>query len=97
MYDFPWLYIGFGGQIDFIRGAAVSLDGEGKPIIACTSTIHKHDAQGKPMEESRIVTNLKPGENLPERGNEIYFGLIKQAIFLQIISTCKMLCDFRST
>lgn len=60
---FHWLiFPGFGGQIDFIRGAAVSLDGEGKPIIACTSTVHRHTPDGKAVEESRIVTNLKPGK-----------------------------------
>jgi hypothetical protein len=30
--------LGVGGQVDFIRGAALSLDGEGVPIIACPST-----------------------------------------------------------
>ena len=45
-------YSGFGGQVDFIRGAARS-DG-GKPIIALPSTT----ADGK---ISRIVTRLKPG------------------------------------
>lgn len=60
---FHWfIFPGFGGQIDFIRGAAVSLDGEGKPIIACTSTVHRHTPDGKSVEESRIVTNLKPGK-----------------------------------
>jgi len=44
---------GFGGQIDFIRGAALSLDGEGKPIIACTSTTDEGI--------SRIVSTLKEG------------------------------------
>lgn len=45
---------GFGGQIDFVRGAALSLDGEGKPIIACTSTTDDG--------VSRIVPTLKEGE-----------------------------------
>ena len=45
-------YSGFGGQVDFIRGAARS-DG-GKPIIALPSTT----SDGK---ISRIVTRLKPG------------------------------------
>jgi acyl-CoA hydrolase len=31
------MYSGFGGQIDFIRGAALGLDGKGKPIIAMPS------------------------------------------------------------
>ena len=48
-----YLFSGFGGQIDFIRGAALSLDGEGKPIIACTSTTENGT--------SRIVSMLKLG------------------------------------
>ena len=47
-------FTGFGGQIDFIRGAALSLDGEGKPIIACTSTTDDGT--------SRIVPVLKLGK-----------------------------------
>ena len=49
-----FIHLGFGGQIDFIRGAALSLDGEGKPIIACTSTTDDGT--------SRIVPMLKLGE-----------------------------------
>jgi hypothetical protein len=45
---------GFGGQIDFVRGAALSLDGEGKPIIACTSTTDEGI--------SRVVPVLKEGK-----------------------------------
>lgn len=32
---------GFGGQVDFIRGAAIGNDGLGKPIIAITSITKK--------------------------------------------------------
>lgn len=32
------MYSGFGGQVDFIRGAAEALDGKGKPIIAFPSS-----------------------------------------------------------
>lgn len=32
------MYSGFGGQVDFIRGAAEGFDGKGKPIIALPST-----------------------------------------------------------
>jgi 4-hydroxybutyrate CoA-transferase len=46
------IYSGIGGQMDFIRGAALSF--EGKPIIALPSTA----AGGK---VSRIVAELKPG------------------------------------
>ena len=44
---------GVGGQIDFIRGAALSEDGEGKPIIALPSATKKG--------ESKIVPFIKPG------------------------------------
>jgi acyl-CoA hydrolase len=46
------IYSGIGGQMDFIRGAALSR--EGKPILALPST-----AKGGAM--SRIVMSLKPG------------------------------------
>lgn len=46
-----WAYSGVGGQMDFIRGAAMSEDG--KPIIALPSRTGK----GVP----RIVSSLKPG------------------------------------
>lgn len=32
---------GFGGQVDFIRGAAIGDDGKGKPIIALPSVTKK--------------------------------------------------------
>jgi acyl-CoA hydrolase len=46
------LYSGIGGQMDFVRGAALSKDG--KPIVALPSTA----ASGQ---VSRIVSALKPG------------------------------------
>lgn len=46
------IYSGIGGQMDFLRGAALSR--EGKPIIALPSTA----AQGR---VSRIVSTLSPG------------------------------------
>jgi 4-hydroxybutyrate CoA-transferase len=46
------VYSGFGGQVDFIRGAAHSRGG--KPIIAIPST-------ARDGAESRIVPQLKPG------------------------------------
>jgi acyl-CoA hydrolase len=48
----PWFYSGFGGQLDFIRGAARSK--WGKPIIALPST-------AKDGTVSRIVPRLAPG------------------------------------
>lgn len=46
-------FSGFGGQVDFIRGAAEGVDGKGKPIIAMPSTTNKG--------ESKITPVLKPG------------------------------------
>ncbi|KAJ6220990.1 hypothetical protein RDWZM_006802 [Blomia tropicalis] len=47
------VYSGFGGQVDFLRGAAKGLDGKGKPILAMTSVTNKG--------VSKIAVNLKPG------------------------------------
>lgn len=47
-----YIYSGFGGQVDFIRGAAHSKGG--KPIIALPSTVKKEEV-------SRIVPFLKKG------------------------------------
>ncbi|EJW82246.1 hypothetical protein WUBG_06845 [Wuchereria bancrofti] len=43
---------GFGGQVDFIRGAVIGSDGLGKPIIAITSTTRKGQSK-----EARLVTS----------------------------------------
>lgn len=48
------IYSGFGGQVDFINGAAQGLDGKGKPIIALASVTKNG--------ESKIVPFLKPGK-----------------------------------
>lgn len=47
------MYSGFGGQVDFIRGAAEGFDGKGKPIIAISSVTKRN--------ESKIVPTLKTG------------------------------------
>lgn len=47
------IFIGVGGQIDFMRGAALCTDGLGKPILAMPSATAKG--------ESKIVPTLKPG------------------------------------
>ena len=36
-------YSGVGGQVDFVRGASMTLDGKGKSIISMTSTAKKKD------------------------------------------------------
>ncbi|XP_023701695.1 4-hydroxybutyrate coenzyme A transferase [Cryptotermes secundus] len=43
------MYSGFGGQVDFIRGAAEALDGEGKPIIALPSVTNKGESKISPL------------------------------------------------
>lgn len=47
------VYSGFGGQVDFLRGAALGLDGRGKPILAMPSVTTKGI--------SKIVPTLKVG------------------------------------
>ncbi|KAL7300164.1 hypothetical protein TKK_0007162 [Trichogramma kaykai] len=47
------MFSGFGGQVDFISGAAMSEDGRGKPIIALRSTTNKG--------ASKIVPTLNLG------------------------------------
>jgi len=60
----PKIYSGFGGQVDFIRGAAYSKGG--KPIIALPSTT-KNDAI------SRIVPQLKPGAGVVTTRADIHY------------------------
>lgn len=45
--------VGFGGQVDFIRGAGEGYDGKGKPIIAMASM--------SPRGVSKIVPVIKEG------------------------------------
>lgn len=47
------MFSGFGGQVDFIRGAAEGFDGKGKPILAFQSVTAKG--------VSKIVPLIKPG------------------------------------
>ncbi len=47
------IYSGFGGQVDFLRGAAMATDGEGVPIIALPSATKKG--------QTKIVPYLKKG------------------------------------
>jgi len=56
-------YSGIGGQMDFIRGAALSEGG--KPIIALPSTTNKGF--------SRIVANLKPGAGVVTTRGHIHW------------------------
>jgi len=57
--------LGYGGQVDFIRGAAEGFDGKGKPIIALGSVNPKtKDARGLPS--SKIVPKIQEGKIFEE-------------------------------
>jgi len=59
-----FIYSGFGGQVDFIRGAARSKGG--KPVIAVSST-----AKGGTL--SRIVPMLKPGAGVVTSRADVHY------------------------
>ncbi len=59
-----YIYSGFGGQVDFIRGAARSKGG--KPVIAVSST-----AKGGTI--SRIVAMLKPGAGVVTSRADVHY------------------------
>jgi acyl-CoA hydrolase len=58
------IYSGFGGQVDFVRGAAYSKGG--KPIIALPSTT-------KDGKISRIVSQLKPGAGVVTSRADVHY------------------------
>ena len=60
----PYIYSGFGGQVDFIRGAAHSKGG--RPVIAIPST-----AKGGAM--SRIVPYLKEGAGVVTSRADVHY------------------------
>jgi len=60
----PMIYSGFGGQVDFVRGAARAP--EGKPIIALPAT-----AKGGTV--SRIVASLKPGSGVVTTRADVHY------------------------
>jgi acyl-CoA hydrolase len=63
-------FSGVGGQMDFIRGAALSQGG--KPIIALPSTTHRGD--------SRIVPQLKPGAGVVTTRAHVQFVVTEYGI-----------------
>ncbi|MBU2447274.1 MAG: 4-hydroxybutyrate CoA-transferase [Bacteroidetes bacterium] len=65
------LYSGFGGQVDFIRGASRS-DG-GKPIIALPSST-------KDFKISRIVTTLKPGAGVVTNRADVHYVVTENGV-----------------
>lgn len=64
------IYSGFGGQVDFIRGAARSKGG--KPIIALPSTT------GKGV--SRIVGKLKPGAGVVTSRADVHYIITEHGV-----------------
>lgn len=66
------MFSGFGGQVDFIRGAGESVDGLGKPIIALPSTTKKG--------ESKIVPMLKPGAGVVTSRAHIHYVVTEYGI-----------------
>ncbi|XP_070562057.1 succinyl-CoA:acetate/propanoyl-CoA:succinate CoA transferase-like [Ptychodera flava] len=66
------MYSGVGGQVDFIRGAALGLDGRGKPIIALPSTTKKGD--------SKIVPFLKEGGGIVTTRAHVHYIVTEYGI-----------------
>lgn len=67
----PKFFSGFGGQVDFIRGAARSEGG--KPIIALPSTT-KNDTI------SRIVSSLKPGAGVVTNRADVHYVVTEYGV-----------------
>ncbi|XP_068153729.1 4-hydroxybutyrate coenzyme A transferase [Drosophila tropicalis] len=65
-------FSGFGGQVDFIRGAAEGLDGLGVPIIAMPSTTKNG--------ESKIVPTLKPGAGVVTSRAHVHYVVTEHGI-----------------
>ncbi|KAL9891433.1 succinyl-CoA:acetate/propanoyl-CoA:succinate CoA transferase isoform 1-T1 [Glossina fuscipes fuscipes] len=65
-------YSGFGGQVDFIRGAAEGTDHMGVPIIAMPSTTTKG--------ESKIVPLLKPGAGVITTRAHVHYVVTEYGI-----------------
>ncbi|KJH44512.1 4-hydroxybutyrate coenzyme A transferase domain protein [Dictyocaulus viviparus] len=63
---------GFGGQVDFIRGAAIGLDGIGKPIIALPSISKKG--------QSKIVPYIKEGSGVVTTRAHVHYVVTEQGI-----------------
>ncbi|XP_045162494.2 4-hydroxybutyrate coenzyme A transferase-like isoform X1 [Mercenaria mercenaria] len=66
------IYSGFGGQIDFIRGAAICLDGRGKPIIAMPSATRRG--------ETKIVPTLKLGSGVVTTRAHVHYVVTEYGI-----------------
>jgi len=67
----PYIYSGFGGQVDFVRGSAMSRGG--KPIIALPST-------AKEGTFSRIVPYLKPGAGVVTSRADVHYVVTEYGV-----------------
>lgn len=67
-----YMYSGVGGQVDFLRGAALGLDGLGKPVIAIES-ITKNG-------ESKIVPLLKRGAGVVTTRAHVHYVVTEYGI-----------------
>lgn len=66
------IYSGVGGQVDFLRGAAMAFDGKGKAILAMPSTTNKG--------ESKIVPFLKQGGGVVTSRAHIHYAVTEYGI-----------------
>ncbi|KAM3957985.1 succinyl-CoA:acetate/propanoyl-CoA:succinate CoA transferase [Aphomia sociella] len=66
------MYSGFGGQVDFIRGAGEAVDGKGMPIIALVSNTKRG--------ESKIVPTLKVGAGVVTTRAHVHYVVTEQGI-----------------
>ena len=66
------MFSGFGGQVDFIRGAAIAHDGKGKSIIALQSVTKKG--------ESKIVPILKAGAGVATSRAHVHYVVTEHGI-----------------
>jgi len=67
------MFSGFGGQLDFIRGAAEGFDGKGKPIIAMQSINPK-------TKESKIVPTIKTGAGVVTTRAHVHYVVTEHGI-----------------
>ncbi|CAD5210017.1 unnamed protein product [Bursaphelenchus okinawaensis] len=63
---------GFGGQVDFIRGAALGDDGEGRPIIALPSAAKKG--------QSKIVPTINEGAGVVTSRSHVHYVVTEYGI-----------------
>ncbi|XP_067140106.1 4-hydroxybutyrate coenzyme A transferase-like [Centruroides vittatus] len=68
----PYIYSGLGGQADFLRGTAESLDQKGKPILV----LHSRTSKG----EAKIVPHLKPGSAVASTRGHVHYVVTEYGI-----------------